>query len=64
MANVFLVCGDARSDRVWPAYLLKPGRDVVVIQIGIVTAVAADELERVGVAALWPAVNDKGWLAP
>jgi len=59
-----LICGDARNDWVWPADLLKPGRDVAVIQVGVVTAVAADELEHVGVAALRLAVDDAGGLAP
>ena len=36
----------------------------MVIQIGIVTAIAADELIRVGVAAFRPAADDPGRLAP
>ena len=64
MPHVFLICGDARSDWVWPADLLELGGHMVVIQVGVVTAVAADELERVGVAALRPAINDAGRLAP
>ena len=58
-----LVCGDASCDGIRPADLLKPWGDLRVIQVGIVTAVAADELERVCVAS-WLAVHDAGRLAP
>jgi len=61
---MLLVCGDAGRDGVGPAKLLKPRGDVVVIQVGIVAAVAADELERVAVAASWLAIHDAGRLAP
>ena len=35
-----------------------------VVQVGIVAAVAADELEGVGVAALRLAISHASWLAP
>jgi hypothetical protein len=38
--------------------------DVAVSHAGIVTAVAADELKRVGIAALRLAINHAGRLAP
>jgi hypothetical protein len=60
---VLLVRSDAGCHGIRPADLLKPRGDVVVIQVGIVTAVAADELERVGVTALWLAVHHPGRLA-
>src|SRR5262249_20288755 len=62
--DVPLVCGNAGRDRVWPADPLKPRRDLGVIQVWIVTAVAADELKRVGVAAFRLAFHDAGRLAP
>ena len=62
--HVLVICGDARRDPVGPTDLLELRRDIAVIQAGIVAAVAADELEDVGVAALRLAVNHAGRLAP
>jgi hypothetical protein len=62
--EVLLVCGNADCEQVWPAEQLKPGRDLLVIQVGIVTAVAADDLLQVGVGAFCMAVHDSGRLAP
>jgi hypothetical protein len=39
-------------------------RDVPVVHIRVITALTADELERVGVAAFHPARHDPGRLAP
>jgi hypothetical protein len=39
-------------------------RNVAIVQAGIVAAVAADELEGVGVATLRLAIDHEGWLAP
>ena len=43
---------------------MKPRRDVGVIQVGMVAAARADELEQVGVAAFEAAVRDACRLAP
>ena len=64
LGQVPLVGGDAERDRVRTAYPLKLGRDLAVIKIRMVTAVAADDLERVGVAAFRLARHDAGRLAP
>ena len=50
--------------RVRPADLLDLRSDVEVIQVGVVAAVAADELVRVGVPALRLAADDTDGLAP
>jgi hypothetical protein len=42
---VLLVYGDAGCDGIRPADLLNPRGHVVVIQVGIVAAVAADQLK-------------------
>ena len=47
--EVLLIGGQARGYGVGPAYLLQARQDLGVIQIRIVAAVAADDLERVGV---------------
>ena len=52
------------ATRVRPADLPKLRRDLGVVQVGMVAAVAADDLERVGVAAFRPAVHHAGRLAP
>jgi len=44
--KVLLICCEALAQRVRPAEPLKPGRDLGVVQIGIVAAVAADDLEH------------------
>jgi hypothetical protein len=54
----------ARAHRVRPADPLKPARDLGVIQVMVIAALAADELKRVGVAAFSPALYDAGRLAP
>ena len=46
------ICRHARLQRVWPADPLQPRWDPGVIQIGMITAVAADDLVRAGVAGL------------
>src|SRR6185312_10773767 len=49
--DVLPVCGDARRKPVRSANALKSRYDVSVIQVGIIAAVAADELIVIGVAA-------------
>jgi hypothetical protein len=49
--DVLPVCRDACRKPVRPADSLKSRSDVSVIQVGIIAAVAADELIVVGVAA-------------
>jgi hypothetical protein len=49
---------DAGQEQVRPADPAKPGRDLPVLQSGIITAIAADDLERVGV--FW--MIGTGWL--
>src|SRR6266705_5955288 len=61
--QVCLIRCDALVQRVRPAEPLKPGRGLGVAQIGIVAAVAADDLERAGVAAFGSARNDANRLA-
>ena len=59
---VLVVCCDAVRDRVGPANKLKLGRDLAVILVGMVTAVAADDLVCVGVAAFRLAATMRaGW---
>jgi hypothetical protein len=62
--EVLFIGGKASPHRVRPADPLKPGRDLGVIQVRVIAALAADELKRVGVAALCPALHDAGRLAP
>jgi hypothetical protein len=54
----------ALTHRVRPADLLKPRRDLGVVQIGMIAATWADKLKYVGVAAFYPAVRDADRLAP
>jgi hypothetical protein len=61
---VLLIGGKARPHRVRPAEPLKPGRDLAVIQVWVIAALAADELKRIGVAAFYPARHDAGRPAP
>jgi hypothetical protein len=61
---VLLVGGKALPHRVRPADPLKPGRDLAVIQVRVIAALAADELKRVGEAALCPALHDADRPAP
>src|SRR5215469_10381652 len=60
---VLLVRRHTGRNRVWPTDPLQPRRQLVVSPVGIIAAVAADELEGVGVAAFWPAFYDAGRLA-
>lgn len=62
--DVLRICRKARLQRARPAKPLKPGRDLGVIQVGMVAAARADELELIGVAAFHPAVHDGDRLAP
>ena len=52
---VLAVCLDARRKRVRSADPLEMRWDVPVILVGIIAAVAADELVKVGLAAFWAA---------
>ena len=62
--EVLFIGGKACPHRVRPADLLKPGRDLAVIQVRVIAALAADELKRVGVAVICPARHDAGRPAP
>ena len=62
--EVLRVSRKACLQRVWPAKPLEPGRDLGVVQVRMVTAAWADELEPIGVAALHPAVHYGYRLAP
>src|SRR6266568_5844343 len=55
---------EALAQRVRPAEPLTPGRDLGGVQIGIVAAVAADDLEHAGIAAFHSALNNADWLVP
>src|SRR5205823_14134109 len=61
--DVLHIRGNAVRYRVWPADPLKLGRDLAVVQIGMVAAVAADDLIQVRVAAFRPAFKHAGRLA-
>jgi hypothetical protein len=63
LPDVRHVGGDAVRDRVRPADPPKLGRDLGVVQVGMVTAVAADDLECVGVAAFRLAPDEADRLA-
>ncbi len=56
--------GQARPHRAGPAQPLKPGRDLAVTQIQAVAAVAADELEQPGIAAVRVALHRPDGLTP
>jgi hypothetical protein len=62
--EVLRVSRKACLQRVWPAKPLEPGGDLGVVQVRMVTAAWADELEPVGVAAFHPAVHYGHRLAP
>ncbi len=62
--EMFLIRGEALVHRAGPAEQLKPVRDFGVIQVGMVAAVGADELEAFGVAAFHPTLHDTERLAP
>ena len=55
---MLLIGGNTRREQVRSADPLKLSRDLVVVQAGMIAAVAADELERVGVTAFGPAPDD------
>jgi hypothetical protein len=57
------VCRDAVRKRVRPADSLMFRGDVAVVQVGMVTALAADELIRIGVAAFRLTFRDADGLA-
>ena len=57
---MLLIRGNSSHEPVWPADSLKPGWDLAVIEAGIIAAVAADDLEYVGVAAFRVPRNDAG----
>lgn len=57
------VCFSARLQRVRPADPLEPGWDPLVIQIRMITAVAADDLVQAGAAA-FAVIHDPGRLPP
>ena len=61
---MFLVHREGRLQRARPAKPLQPGRELGIIQVRIVAAGRADELERIAVAAFYPAVHDADRLAP
>jgi hypothetical protein len=58
--EVPFIGGKGRPYRAGPTQPLKPGRDLGVIQIRVVAAVAADELEQPGVAAFATAGTARG----
>jgi hypothetical protein len=62
--EVLRVSRKACLQRVWPAKPLEPGRDLGVVQVRMVTAAWANELEPIGVAAFHPAVHYGHRLAP
>src|SRR5208282_3106672 len=62
--QVLVVIGQARLQRPGPAKPLQPRRDLEVVQVRMVAAAGADELEGAGVAAFHPAVHDAGRPAP
>src|SRR6266704_4802683 len=64
LSEMVRIRSEACLQRVRPADQLKPGRDLPVVQIRVITALTADELEHVGVAAFHPAFHDVDRLAP
>jgi len=59
--EVPVVGGQGRPYGVWPAEPLKPGWDLAVVEIQVVAAVAADELEQPS-AAVWAGCpRTRGW---
>ena len=61
--QVPVVGGHGRPYGVWPAEPLKPGWDLAVVEIQVVAAVAADELEQPS-AAVWAGCPRTRRLAP
>src|SRR6516165_10111778 len=62
--QVVPVGGDPGRDLVRSADPLKLRRDLAIVQVGVVTAVAADDFEHAGVVAFRLALHDPGGLAP
>jgi hypothetical protein len=62
-SEVSLVSGETLRDRVRAAYLLQAGRDLRVIQMGVVATLAADELKLACVSAIHPPICNQGRLA-
>ena len=60
---MFFIGGQASLHGVRPADAPQPGRHLGVVQIQVIAAVAADELERAGVAAFGLALHPAGRLA-
>ena len=56
--EMLLIHGQGHRQHVWPAEPLQQGRDVNEIQVRMIAAAGADQLERIGVAAFVPAVDD------
>jgi hypothetical protein len=61
---MLVLCLQGRLERARTAKPLKPRRDLGVIDVRVVAAAGADELEQGGVAAFGAAVHDAGRLAP
>jgi hypothetical protein len=59
-SEVSLVSGETLRDRVWATYLLQAGRDLRVVQMGVVATLAADELKLACVSMLRLAANLAG----
>src|SRR6266700_5811534 len=55
--DVLLIRDDAGRNHVGPAEPLKLSRDVAVVQVGMITAVTADDLKRIRVASFRPACH-------
>jgi hypothetical protein len=60
LLEVPLVGGDPSHDRIGPADPPDLGGDLAVVQVRIVAAVTADDLEHVGIAALRLARDEAG----
>ena len=56
--------GKARPHRARPTQPLKPGRNLGVVKVQVIAAVAADELEQPGIAAVRVALHCADGLAP
>ena len=62
-SEVRLVGGQALDDRIGSADMLQASSDVGVIQVRVVAAVTADDLEHAGIPAFYPAVHEVCGLA-
>jgi hypothetical protein len=63
-SDVLLVRCDAGRDGIGASDPLKLRRDIVVIQVGMITAVAADDLKQIGVTVCRLALDHADRLAP